>query len=76
MFITKYQFILKTCGTTTPLNCIQLLLHYVIKFTGFRVVDNVYYSRKNFEHPELQKYIYRNFKLEIQTLDVLLKKSM
>lgn len=76
MFITKRRFILKTCGTTTPLNCIKLLIYYVHKFTGFHVIDNVFYSHKNFEHPELQNYIYRNFKLEIQTLDILLKGSM
>lgn len=76
MFITKRRFILKTCGTTTPLECIKRFLHFVNEFTGFDEVEDVFYSRKNFERPELQKDTYRNFKLEIQTLDIIFKGSM
>ncbi|VVC30974.1 S-adenosylmethionine decarboxylase,S-adenosylmethionine decarboxylase, core,S- [Cinara cedri] len=73
MFVTKRRFILKTCGTTTPIECIKLFLLYVNEFTGFDEVEDVFYSRKNFERPELQKDTYRNFKLEIQTLDIIFK---
>lgn len=76
MFVTKSRFILKTCGTTTPIECIKPLLLYVHEFTGFDEVEDVFYSRKNFERPELQKDTYRSFKLEIQTLDIIFKGSM
>jgi len=76
MFVTKRRFILKTCGTTTPIECIKPLLLYVHEFTGFDEVEDVFYSRKNFERPELQKDTYRSFKIEIQTLDIIFKGSM
>lgn len=75
MFVTKDRFILKTCGTTTPIECIKPLLLNVHKFTGFDEVGDVFYSRKNFERPELQKDTYRSFQLEIQSLDILFKGS-
>lgn len=75
MFISKQKFILKTCGTTTPIECIKLLLLNVYKFTGFDEVEDVFYSRKNFERPELQKDTYRSFQLEIQSLDIIFKRS-
>ncbi|XP_025425868.1 S-adenosylmethionine decarboxylase proenzyme isoform X2 [Sipha flava] len=73
MFVAKRRFILKTCGTTTPIEYIKPLLIYVYEFTGFDEVEDVFYSRKNFEHPELQKDTYRSFQLEIQTLDIIFK---
>ncbi|XP_050522573.1 S-adenosylmethionine decarboxylase proenzyme [Daktulosphaira vitifoliae] len=73
MFVTKRQFILKTCGTTTPIECIKPLLLYVHEYTGFDEVDDVFYSRKNFDRPELQKNTYQSFKLEIQALDIIFK---
>lgn len=76
MFVTKRRFILKTCGTTTPIECIKDLLLNVREFTGFDEVEDVFYSRKNFERPELQKDTYRNFKLEIESLDIMFKGSM
>lgn len=76
MFVTKRRFILKTCGTTTPIECIKLLLIIVHEFTGFDEVEDVFYSRKNFERPELQKDTYRSFELEMQTLDIIFKGSM
>lgn len=76
MFVTKRRIILKTCGTTTPIECIKPLLLNVHEFTGFDKVEDVFYSRKNFERPELQKDTYRNFKLEIESLDIMFKGSM
>ncbi|XP_027842804.2 S-adenosylmethionine decarboxylase proenzyme 2 [Aphis gossypii] len=73
MFVTKRRFILKTCGTTTPIECIKPLLLNVHEFTGFDEVEDVFYSRKNFERPELQKDTYRNFKLEIESLNIIFK---
>ena len=54
MFLLNPRFILKTCGTTTPLQCLDDLVTIVKRFAGFDVIEDICYSRKNFERPELQ----------------------
>jgi len=76
MFVTKQRFILKTCGTTTLIECIKPLLLNVYEFSGFDKVEDVFYSHKNFERPELQKDTYHNFELEAKTLDIMFEGSM
>ena len=39
MFISKRRFILKTCGTTTPLDCIEALTNLVLEFAMFDTVE-------------------------------------
>ena len=39
MFISKRRFILKTCGTTTPLDCIEDLTKLVKQFANFDTVE-------------------------------------
>ncbi len=39
MFITKRRFILKTCGTTTPLECLKEMLNLAKKYTGFDAIE-------------------------------------
>ncbi|KAH8246764.1 hypothetical protein KR038_008644 [Drosophila bunnanda] len=53
MFVSKRRWILKTCGTTTPLKCLSLLLQLAGE-NGFDVVADLFYSRKNFTRPEVQ----------------------
>jgi len=69
MFISKRRFILKTCGTTTPLECIEDLTRLVKEFAGYDTVEEIFYSRKNFQRPELQKHPHGNFKQEVQILE-------
>merc|ERR1719167_705769 len=69
MFISKRRFILKTCGTTTPLDCIEDLTRLVRKYTAFDTVEEIFYSRKNFQRPELQKHPHRNFSQEVEILE-------
>ena len=54
MFSFHRRFILKTCGTTTPLQCLDDLVAIVKRFAGFDVIEDICYSRKNFERPDLQ----------------------
>lgn len=54
MFVSKRRWILKTCGTTTPLQCLEPLLEIVEKIAGYTDVEELFYSRKNFKRPELQ----------------------
>ena len=88
MFISQRRFILKTCGTTTPLECIRDLLGMAKLFAGFDSIEvllglfsydshkrilllfqDIFYSRKNFERPELQLKPHRSFEQEVALLD-------
>lgn len=53
MFVSKRRWILKTCGTTTPLKCLGQLLK-LAEANGYNVVADLFYSRKNFTRPEAQ----------------------
>jgi len=69
MFVARHRFILKTCGTTTPLQCLAPLMLLVEKYAGFDEVEDVFYSRKNFKRPDLQKNPHRSFEKEVALLD-------
>lgn len=69
MFVTKRRFILKTCGTTTTLECMHHLIKLAKEYSGFDVIEDIFYSRKNFGRPELQMKPYRRFEKEVTTLD-------
>ncbi|RZF45934.1 hypothetical protein LSTR_LSTR008311 [Laodelphax striatellus] len=69
MFVSRRRFILKTCGTTTPLQCLEPLLLLVKQYAGFNEVEDVFYSRKNFKRPDLQKHPYSSFEQEVSFLD-------
>lgn len=69
MFIYKQRIILKTCGQTTLLNCIEPLLYMAREFAGFNEILDVFYSRKNFMRPELQDKLHSSFESEIELLD-------
>ncbi|XKL64691.1 hypothetical protein PGB90_004777 [Kerria lacca] len=69
MFVSQKRFILKTCGRTTPLQCIKLLLILVQHYSGFHEVEKMFYSRKNFKRPDFQHNLYKDFKQEIAFLD-------
>jgi len=69
MFIYKDRIILKTCGQTTLLNCIEPLLYLAREVAGFDEILDVFYSRKNFMRPELQDKMHSSFDNEIEHLD-------
>ncbi|BES87433.1 unnamed protein product [Nesidiocoris tenuis] len=69
MFVAERRFILKTCGTTTPLMCLKPLLNLVEEHAGFVEVEEIFYSRKNFKRPDLQKALHRSFQNEVAFLD-------
>jgi S-adenosylmethionine decarboxylase len=39
MFVSQRRFILKTCGTTTPLECLRDLSDLAKKFAGFDTIE-------------------------------------
>ncbi|KAK8392834.1 hypothetical protein O3P69_013102 [Scylla paramamosain] len=69
MFISARRFILKTCGTTTPLCCLPLLISLAKEYAGYDTVQDLFYSRKNFKRPELQVSPHRSFEEEASMLD-------
>lgn len=68
MFVSRRRWILKTCGTTTPLACLQPLLRLAVQL-GFKGTSDVFYSRKNFVRPELQTSPHRSFAEEVEFLN-------
>jgi len=67
LFVYYNKIVLKTCGTTTLLNCIDTLIEY-----GDRVgahVQFVVFSRKNFNFPHKQPHPHSNFQTEVQLLN-------
>lgn len=68
MFVSRRRWILKTCGTTTPLKCLELLLQ-LAKVEGYSVISDIFYSRKNFTRPEAQNSPHKGFFEEVTYLD-------
>jgi len=69
MFVSKRRIILKTCGNTTPLLCLKMMLQLVKNYAAFDEVQDLFYSRKNYKRPELQHEPHRTFSAEAALLD-------
>lgn len=69
MFVSRRRWILKTCGTTTTLQCLEPLLRMAEQIAGYTKVAELFYSRKNFKRPELQQSPHRGFEEEVAMLD-------
>ncbi|XP_028167379.1 S-adenosylmethionine decarboxylase proenzyme [Ostrinia nubilalis] len=69
MFVSKRRFILKTCGTTTPLRCVRAVLALARDVAGHERVHNVFYSRREFARPKAQLQPHDNFDSEVELLD-------
>ena len=65
LFVSKRRMILKTCGTTTPLSCIERIIWLVQTYTTYDMIEDAYYSRKNFKRPDLQLFPYKTFDQEV-----------
>ncbi|XP_068140373.1 S-adenosylmethionine decarboxylase proenzyme [Drosophila tropicalis] len=68
MFVSKRRWILKTCGTTTPLKCLSPFLE-IASLHGYKVITDLFYSRKNFIKPESQIAPHKGFCEEVCFLD-------
>ena len=66
LFIYPYMVMLKTCGTTTLLRCIAVLIE-LGKLQGLEI-DWVGYSRKNFNFPSDQAFPHQSFHQELDYL--------
>jgi len=67
LFVFPFKLMIKTCGTTTLLNCISKLLEFA---AGVDLsVELVMYSRKNFLFPHRQVYPHITWSDEVEYLD-------
>lgn len=74
MFVSRRRWILKTCGTTTPLRCVRAVLALARDVAGHDRVHNVFYSRREFARPAAQLQPHDNFDSEVcMSLVILLK---
>lgn len=71
MFVCRNRVILKTCGTTTLLKALKPLLKLTKDKCAMDIIQDVFYSRKNFERPELQDKVHQSFDGETKLLDEL-----
>ncbi|CAH0400733.1 unnamed protein product [Chilo suppressalis] len=69
MFVSRRRWILKTCGTTTPLRCVRAVLQLAREVAGHERVHNVFYSRREFARPHAQLKPHDNFDSEVELLD-------
>jgi S-adenosylmethionine decarboxylase len=83
MFVFPHKLILKTCGTTTLLLGLRRMLRIAAVDAGFPAHNceslkeiktaatpyRVFYSRKNFLFPDMQRGPHRSWKHEVQFLD-------
>ncbi|CAF3665274.1 unnamed protein product, partial [Adineta steineri] len=69
MFIFRSHFVLKTCGETTLLHAVQPMLGLARDYCGFDTIDQVFYSRRKFLRPEMQKAPHTSFEHEVAYLD-------
>jgi S-adenosylmethionine decarboxylase len=68
LFVNKQRLLLKTCGTTTLLEAVQPIIEAAHKFCDFDAIEDVFYSRKKFMRPDLQKAPHQNFEDEVEYL--------
>ena len=69
MFISRDRLIIKTCGNTGLLNCLDPVIYLAKEVAGFDEILDVFYSRKNFLRPDLQSDPHRSFAIETDILD-------
>lgn len=68
LFIYETQLVIKTCGTTTLLNCLPKLLELAAN-VGLIKVDNIFYNRQSFFFPQRQVFPHQSFESECSILD-------
>ncbi|KAK2570858.1 S-adenosylmethionine decarboxylase proenzyme [Acropora cervicornis] len=65
MFVSRERLILKTCGQTTLLCCIKPLLELAKIECGLSNVRDFFYSRMNYQAPNLQSIPHQTFDQEL-----------
>eukprot|EP01147_Barroeca_monosierra_P004930 gene4930-6914_t len=68
LFITAYRLIIKTCGTTTLLTALPLIIKYAAS-VGLKDIDDIFFSRRELMSPDHQQYPHRRFSEEVDFLE-------
>ncbi|KAI6653759.1 S-adenosylmethionine decarboxylase proenzyme-like [Oopsacas minuta] len=71
LIVFDNKFILKTCGTTTPLAALQPILTFARERCKLSVVKDVFYSRRGYTDPFAQVSPHRSFDEEVKYLSGL-----
>lgn len=74
MFVFGRKIILKTCGTTTLLKAVPMILE-IASSAGCRSLDFLMYSRKAFLSPEQQPWPHNQWDNEVEYLDSIFEKD-
>lgn len=74
LFVFPHKIILKTCGTTTLLRAIEDILK-VARECGLVLVDDLWYSRRNFANPHEQLEPHGSWRKEVEFLDTIVHGS-
>jgi S-adenosylmethionine decarboxylase len=67
LFVYPFKLMIKTCGTTTLLNCIPKLMEFAASLN--LSIELVMYSRKNFLFPHKQQYPHLAWSDEVEFLN-------
>eukprot|EP01083_Nonionella_stella_P171299 584886_1 len=67
LFLFKHKLMIKTCGTTTLLMIVPILIQECKAMQ--LMIDNVFYSRSNFMFPANQPQLHRSFDNEVTYLN-------
>jgi S-adenosylmethionine decarboxylase len=70
LFVYPHKTILKTCGTTTLLACMDALLELAKEYN--LEPDFFWYARKNFKYPEKQLAPHTSFDDEVRAVPLIL----
>ncbi|KAI5967994.1 SPE2 [Candida margitis] len=73
LFVFPHKMILKTCGTTTTLACLQELFQTVQKCLNMTILSKetykIFYSRRSFMFPDKQVHVHKDWKNEVSLLN-------
>lgn len=75
LIVYDNKFILKTCGTTTPLAALQPILTLAREKCKLSIVKDVFYSRRGYSDPFAQVSPHRSFDEEVKYLSGLFGSS-
>lgn len=79
LFVFPHKLILKTCGTTTTLLCLEKLFQLAQIYLGwnqsFDSIYRVFYSRRSFMFPERQLEIHQSWDNELNYLNKFFNKK-
>ncbi|KAI2796488.1 AMP deaminase [Blomia tropicalis] len=74
MFVARDHLMIKTCGNTKLLNCLDQIGLYG-RAAGFDQIASIRYSRKNLIAPELQEPLYQRFEYERDFMNTVLERN-